>query len=155
MRRILSVLVLTILVPAVAEAQTRYATANIRLRSEASTSGTAIGSIPRGAAVQVQSCDHVGGTWCSVTYAGSDGYAAERYLVTARPAGSSASSSRSRSSRSRSSSAKSRRSGSPSSSGTRRRSSAADRGYYTGPRGGCYTYTSSGRKRYVDRSYCN
>lgn len=35
------------------------------------------------------------------------------------------------------------------------RSSAADRGYYLGPRGGCYTYTSSGRKRYVDRSYCD
>lgn len=36
-----------------------------------------------------------------------------------------------------------------------RRSSAESRGYYTGPRGGCYTYTASGRKRYVDRSYCN
>jgi len=28
-------------------------------------------------------------------------------------------------------------------------------GYYRGPRGGCYTYSSSGRKRYVDRSMCN
>ena len=27
--------------------------------------------------------------------------------------------------------------------------------YYRGPRGGCYTYSSSGRKRYVDRSLCN
>ncbi len=35
------------------------------------------------------------------------------------------------------------------------RSGAANRGYYTGPRGGCYTYTRSGNKRYVDRSYCN
>ena len=34
------------------------------------------------------------------------------------------------------------------------RSSAASRGYYTGPRGGCYTYTASGRKRYVDHSFC-
>jgi hypothetical protein len=34
------------------------------------------------------------------------------------------------------------------------RSSAASRGYYTGPRGGCYTYSASGRKRYVDHSYC-
>lgn len=44
------------------------------------------------------------------------------------------------------------------SSGTRstsRASSSESRGYYTGPRGGCYTYSSSGRKRYVDRSYCN
>lgn len=35
-----------------------------------------------------------------------------------------------------------------------RRSSAASRGYYIGPRGGCYTYSASGRKRYVDHSYC-
>lgn len=26
--------------------------------------------------------------------------------------------------------------------------------YYTGPRGGCYTKTASGNKRYVDRSLC-
>jgi hypothetical protein len=38
---------------------------------------------------------------------------------------------------------------------TARHSSAESRGYYTGPRGGCYTYSASGRKRYVDRSYCN
>jgi hypothetical protein len=36
-----------------------------------------------------------------------------------------------------------------------RRSSAESRGYHTGPRGGCYTYSASGRKRYVDRSRCN
>lgn len=41
------------------------------------------------------------------------------------------------------------------SSGSTGRSSAESRGYYTGPRGGCYTYSASGRKRYVDRSYCN
>ncbi|MDQ3747917.1 MAG: DUF4236 domain-containing protein [Acidobacteriota bacterium] len=33
--------------------------------------------------------------------------------------------------------------------------SKADSGYYTGPRGGCYTYTSGGKKRYVDRSLCH
>lgn len=27
--------------------------------------------------------------------------------------------------------------------------------YIRGPRGGCYTYSSSGRKRYVDRSLCD
>ncbi|HEX6039710.1 SH3 domain-containing protein [Longimicrobium sp.] len=36
----------------------------------------------------------------------------------------------------------------------RRPSSAASRGYHLGPRGGCYTYTRSGNKRYVDRSNC-
>jgi hypothetical protein len=39
--------------------------------------------------------------------------------------------------------------------GYSRRSSAESRGYHTGPRGGCYTYSASGRKRYVDRSLCN
>lgn len=36
-----------------------------------------------------------------------------------------------------------------------RRSSSNSNGYYTGPRGGCYTYSASGRKRYVNHSYCN
>lgn len=27
--------------------------------------------------------------------------------------------------------------------------------YIRGPRGGCYTFTKSGNKRYVDRSLCN
>ena len=27
--------------------------------------------------------------------------------------------------------------------------------YHLGPRGGCYTYTSGGKKRYVDRSFCH
>jgi hypothetical protein len=48
----------------------------------------------------------------------------------------------------------------PSTRSARSRSAAAAqsspaRGYYRGPRGGCYTYSASGRKRYVDHSYCN
>ncbi|HEX8276414.1 MAG TPA: SH3 domain-containing protein [Longimicrobiaceae bacterium] len=35
------------------------------------------------------------------------------------------------------------------------RSGAAGRGYHLGPRGGCYTYSAGGRKRYVDRSFCD
>ena len=35
-----------------------------------------------------------------------------------------------------------------------RRSSPPSRVYHEGPRGGCYTYTASGRKRYVDHSFC-
>ncbi|MBW3572458.1 MAG: SH3 domain-containing protein [Gemmatimonadetes bacterium] len=34
-------------------------------------------------------------------------------------------------------------------------SASAERQYHRGPRGGCYTYTASGNKRYVDRSYCD
>ncbi|MGB4498907.1 MAG: hypothetical protein WBI40_09415 [Methylococcaceae bacterium] len=32
--------------------------------------------------------------------------------------------------------------------------SHSNSGYFTGPRGGCYTYTSGGRKRYVAHSFC-
>lgn len=32
--------------------------------------------------------------------------------------------------------------------------SGTSNGYITGPRGGCYTVTSEGQKRYVDHSYC-
>lgn len=35
-----------------------------------------------------------------------------------------------------------------------RRSSASSRVYHTGPRGGCYYYSASGRKNYVDHSWC-
>lgn len=35
------------------------------------------------------------------------------------------------------------------------KSTVSDRGYITGPRGGCYYLSGSGRKVYVDRSLCN
>lgn len=31
----------------------------------------------------------------------------------------------------------------------------SDRVYHRGPRGGCYTYSRSGRKEYVDHSFCS
>jgi hypothetical protein len=34
-------------------------------------------------------------------------------------------------------------------------SSSSGRGYIRGPRGGCYYFSGSGRKVYVDRSLCN
>jgi hypothetical protein len=36
-----------------------------------------------------------------------------------------------------------------------RSSHSASSGYHLGPKGGCYTFTRSGKKRYVDHSYCN
>lgn len=41
------------------------------------------------------------------------------------------------------------------SSGTPSSRSSYGRTYIRGPRGGCYYYSSSGRKVYVDRSLCN
>jgi len=35
------------------------------------------------------------------------------------------------------------------------RNTGVDRGYIRGPRGGCYYFSGSGRKVYVDRSLCN
>jgi hypothetical protein len=43
----------------------------------------------------------------------------------------------------------------PSTGGYGRRSSASDRTYIRGPRGGCYYISGSGNKVYVDRSMCN
>jgi hypothetical protein len=43
----------------------------------------------------------------------------------------------------------------PATGGYSRRSTGADRTYITGPRGGCYYLSGSGRKVYVDRSLCN
>lgn len=34
-------------------------------------------------------------------------------------------------------------------------STSRSNGYIRGPRGGCYTYSASGNKRYVARSLCN
>jgi hypothetical protein len=50
------------------------------------------------------------------------------------------------------SSGESRSSSRPSASSRR---GSGSRTYHTGPRGGCYYYSASGRKQYVDRSYCN
>lgn len=41
------------------------------------------------------------------------------------------------------------------SGGSAGRSSGSSSGYQVGPRGGCYTYSGSGKKRYVDHSYCS
>lgn len=35
------------------------------------------------------------------------------------------------------------------------KSSSRSSGYFIGPRDGCYTYSANGRKRYVDRNFCN
>ncbi len=44
---------------------------------------------------------------------------------------------------------------SPAKKTTNSRKTASGRVYHTGPRGGCYYYSASGSKVYVDRSYCN
>jgi len=112
----------------------------LNVRSEPSKQGTALRTLPRGTAVRLGPKDANG--WAPLyDFAGN----ADGYVYRASDAV------RSYPAPERTRSAPKPRS---LSSGGTRRSSAESRGYYTGPRGGCYTYTASGRKRYVDRSNC-
>lgn len=113
----------------------------LNVRSEPSKQGATLRTLPRGTAVRLGPKD--GNGWAPLyDYAGNaDGYVYRASdAVRDYPAPE------------RSFTAPETRSAS---SGSTRRSSAESRGYHTGPRGGCYTYSASGRKRYVDRSYCN
>lgn len=154
---------LAVLLPAAASAQTRYATRALRLRAAPVATAEPVGNIPAGAAVYVRSCAYGGNAWCAVDYAGASGYAAAQYLVT-RNAGAAAyddgetaeRGTASRPVRRTPSPASSQRSTRHSSTGeSARRSSSASRQLIRGPRGGCYYYTASGRKQYVDRSLCH
>jgi hypothetical protein len=113
----------------------------LNVRSEPNKKGAALRTLPRGTAVRLGPKDENG--WAPLyDYAGN----ADGYVYRASDAV------RSYPAPERARSAPKARS---LSSGGTRRSSAESRGYYTGPRGGCYTYSASGRKRYVDRSNCN
>jgi uncharacterized protein YraI len=127
-------------------AQTYYATTGVRLRAEPTTESRVLTTISQGAKIQVGSCAFAGGEWCEVEYVGLEGYAALRLISTQFVA---------RDTTINVTRAKFNSSSSGSSASSSRRSSAAARGYHRGPRGGCYTYSASGRKRYVDRSLCN
>ena len=113
----------------------------LNVRSEPNKQGSTLRTLPRGTAVRVGPKDANG--WAPLyDYAGNaDGYvyrASDAVRTYPAPEPTPATpNSRS------------------ASSASTRRSSAESRGYYTGPRGGCYTYSASGRKRYVDRSNCN
>jgi hypothetical protein len=112
----------------------------LNVRSEPSKQGATLRTLPRGTAVRLGPKDANG--WAPLyDFAGN----ADGYVYRASDAV------RSYPAPERAGSAPKARS---LSGGSTRRSSSDSRGYYTGPRGGCYTYSASGRKRYVDRSYC-
>lgn len=116
-----------------------YLHSDMNVRTQPTRDAARLRTLARGTRVELGPKDANG--WARVyTYGAADGYLyrASDQVRTAAPAvRSTASSSR----------------GAAGGGGTRR--VRADNGYYTGPRGGCYTYSSSGRKRYVDRSYCH
>lgn len=123
----------------------QYTTVPVRLRDDTTSGASVVRRLRANAPLNVISCAHRAQTVCAVvTYEGQTGYVPKRVLAsqplsvpyvaprTDRTAVPQALSPRAsaRAERSRSN------------------------GYYTGPRGGCYTYSASGRKRYVDHSYC-
>lgn len=144
---------LAILGPAVATAQPRpsptpwppqYAATDLALRASPSDTARVISTIPGGTVLKVRECSYGDGSWCSVLHAGDSGYVAAAYVTYTGPVVG-LTGTRRRATGSRNSSGQSV-------GGSSRRASSS--GYYWGPRGGCYTYTASGRKRYVDHSYC-
>ena len=152
------VVALLLLCPALLGAQTRYASESLKLRAGASERARVLASVAAGAAVEVRDCDRAGGEWCLVVYNAQRGFVEARLLDTEQttlglqPLSTSAvvTAQGARSSNT-----------TPTGEGSSPRrmlttpSSAGARGYYRGPRGGCYTYSASGRKRYVERSLCN
>lgn len=63
-----------------AEAQTARANTSVNLRSGPGTSYSVVTSIPSGSIVEILGCT-AGYEWCGVNYAGTEGYAAGRYLT--------------------------------------------------------------------------
>ncbi len=109
----------------------------LNVRSEPNKQGATLRTLPRGTAVRVGPKDENG--WAPLyDYAGN----ADGYVYRASDAV-------------RSYPAPERTQATPEARATPRRSSSESREYHTGPRGGCYTYSASGRKNYVDRSNCN
>ena len=147
------VLLAALLCPGAIGAQTHSVTAKVTLRAVPTTAGQALASVPQGGAVQLQSCTHAGGEWCAVLYAGRKGYLQAKHLgpeqEVATGSGVAARQSASVTEPSTTRSLMSDRAP-PSSS----RASSAASPFIRGPRGGCYTLSKSGNKRYVDRSLC-
>jgi uncharacterized protein YraI len=151
---------LLLLCPTLLGAQTRYASETLKLRAGASERARVLATVAAGAAVDVRDCERAGGEWCLVVFNAQRGFVEARLLdaqtsgglpplsTNALVAPQGDASQRSSSSQPHASASSGKR------ASTAPRSSAA-RGYMRGPRGGCYTYSASGRKRYVDRSLCD
>ncbi|HEV7990703.1 MAG TPA: SH3 domain-containing protein [Gemmatimonadaceae bacterium] len=149
-------LFLLTMAPTLLGAQTRYASTALEMHAGASTRSRVLANLVVGSAVQVRDCDHAGGEWCLVVFGAQRGFVEARYLDSDDPssvkgdvlplAGGSRAA---------------RRSGEGAAMGLSAVAPAApqphapSRVFFRGPRGGCYTLSAGGNKRYVDRSLCN
>lgn len=120
-------------------AKVMFAKARVNIRSMPTTTSKVIKIIDIGTSVEV--LEKRDG-WVNVTHSTHVGWIAERLLLEQRPAST-------------------QRNIQPRASNTKppaikpRSPIRSNYGYQRGPRGGCYYYTASGNKRYVDRSLCN
>ena len=151
-------LMLFLLCPAMLGAQTRYASESLKLRAGASARARVLTTISAGSAIDVRDCDRGDGEWCLVAFEKHRGFVEAR-LLDANVAGSPQPLSGNaltppRLSSPLSASAPSAENGASGSTHEGSSASGSSARYYRGPRGGCYTYSASGRKRYVDHSYC-
>ena len=127
--------------------QRRTLSAPLRLLGSPTDTAATVILVPQGGTVEVSSCMVGAGAWCFASYGGHGGYTPRHLLTGERAIRADSVPSAARHTRAH----------------TRLVHPAGSRygtaghghpGYYLGPRGGCYTYSASGRKRYVDHSYC-
>jgi len=74
---------LLIVFSAFAQDIVKYATANLRLRQDTSTTSNVITIIPKGTAITMEECDC---TWILISYQGYTGYVYAKYLSANQPA---------------------------------------------------------------------
>jgi hypothetical protein len=149
--------------PTLLGAQTRYASETLKLRAGASLRARVLATVAAGSAVEVRDCERGDGEWCLVVFNRNRGFVEARLLDAnlssgaAQPLSGQLYPLAAQPLRSPSpASTPSARSGASTTARERSPASGSNaRGYYRGPRGGCYTFSASGRKRYVDHSYCN
>lgn len=133
------------------QGQRRSATVPLILRRGPAEFAPVLVEVPPGSVVEINSCTTDGGVWCLATFDAHTGFISRQrltgdgtsvvgVLVEEPPRPASAYAARAPRARVRTLGGGAVRGGHP--------------GYYVGPRGGCYTYSASGRKRYVDHSYC-
>ena len=82
MKRILSLLVASIMLMYSVNAKTKYVAANLNLRVAPTTQSKVLSVIPRGTTIEIDDCDCA---WVPVYYNGNAGYVCARYITDRQP----------------------------------------------------------------------
>lgn len=82
MKKIITLLLASVLFLCSAYAKTKYVTANLNLRVAPSTQSNVLTVIPRGTTIEIDDCDC---TWVPVSYNGEVGYVCAKYISDMQP----------------------------------------------------------------------